>query len=225
MTGFLRLLDTGLGDARWNVAVTAALLELHAEGRIPDTLRFHRYRRCLLAGASEPAGQAPHGAGPKVVRRVTGGGTVAMTPGILAFDLVVRRGPSRADLGRALGHALARFGVGASFQPPGDVVVAGRKLAGLAGAFDGATRLHQGALLVDCDPAELVGRFCLPVRPVVTLAELAAPAPTMSEVAAAIAAAFSAAIALPLRRQALGRLERTRADDLALEEALEGTAP
>jgi lipoate-protein ligase A len=74
MSGSLRLLDTGLEDARWNVAVTAALLELHAEGRVPDTLRFHRYRRCLLVGASQSVDGAPGAGGAQVVRRVTGGG-------------------------------------------------------------------------------------------------------------------------------------------------------
>ncbi len=39
----LRVLDTGINSARWNIAVTAAMLELRAAGGIPDTLRFHRY--------------------------------------------------------------------------------------------------------------------------------------------------------------------------------------
>ncbi len=42
MSAALRLVDTGLGDARWNVALTAALAELHGAGRIPDTLRSRR---------------------------------------------------------------------------------------------------------------------------------------------------------------------------------------
>ena len=143
-----------------------------------------------------------------------------MTPGVLAWDLVVRGEPRRERVGRALAQALARFGVAASFQPPGDIVTAGRKLAGIAGAFEGSTRLQQGAMLIDCDPAELAGRFCLPARPVVTLSELASPAPMMSEVAEVIASAFSASLGLPLRRDALGSLELERANDLALANAV-----
>lgn len=219
MSGFLRVFDTGLGEARWNVGITAALLELRAEGRIPDTLRFHRYRRCLLVGASQPVEALRHDAGLEVVRRVTGGGTVAMGPGILAWDLVVRCGPRRDLVGTTLAQALGRFGVEATFRPPGDVVVADCKLAGLAGAFEGRTCLHQGALLVDCDPAELAERFCLPVQPVVTLAGLTRPTPTFGAIADAIAAAFSAAFDLPLRRGTLGRPEQERADELTFASA------
>lgn len=218
MSGSLRLLDTGLGDARWNVGITAALLELHAEGRIPDTLRFHRYRRCLLTGASQPIEQVPGVAGLEVVQRPTGGGMVAMTPGILAWDLVVRR--TRRDLvGTTLAQALRRFDVEAEFRAPGDILVHGRKLAGLAGAFDGGTCLHQGAMLVDCDPAVLAGRFCLPVQPVVTLAELVRPTPTMSELADVVASALAAALELRLRQGQLGALEQERADELTLASA------
>ncbi len=220
MSGVLRLLDTGLASARWNVAVTAALLEQHAEGRIPDTLRFHRYRRCLLVGASQQVDEAPGVGRMDVVQRVTGGGTVAMTPGVLAWDLVAGREPRREQVGRTLAQALAHFGVAASFEPPGDIVATGRKLAGIAGAFEGSTRLHQGGLLVDCDPSELAGRFCLPLRPVVTMAELASLAPAMSEVAEVVASAFAAASGLPLQRGELGRLELERIDELTLASAL-----
>ena len=50
MTGTLRLVDTGTASARWNIAATAALAELHAEGRIPHTLRLHRYPVSALLG-------------------------------------------------------------------------------------------------------------------------------------------------------------------------------
>jgi lipoate-protein ligase A len=211
VTDGLRVIDTGVADARWNVAVTAALLELHAEGRIPDTLRLHRYRRCVLVGASQPVDDALGAAGAEIVRRVTGGGAVAMTPGVLAWDLVVGRELRRERLCRALTDVLGRFGVAAAFRPPGDIVADSHKLAGLAGAFEGPTRLHQGCLLVDCDPTELAGRFCWPTLPVATLAELVEPVPSLPEVAEAIAAAFAAAIGLPLRREALRRLELERA--------------
>ena len=49
-----RILDTGLRPARWNVAMTAALAELHAQdGDVGDTVRFHRYPACVLLGRSQ----------------------------------------------------------------------------------------------------------------------------------------------------------------------------
>ena len=216
MTAGLRLLDTGLADAHCNVAMSAALLAAHAEGRIPDTLRFHRYRSCLLAGASERIDESGSG----IVRRITGGGTVAMTPAILAWDLVVDRHPRREDAGRALARALGSFGVEAIFLPPGDVVASGRKIAGIAGAFEGTSRLHQGAVLVAGASANLHGRFCRPVRPVATLAELAPVPPSITEVADAIAVAFSAELGLPLRREAFDGLHAPLADMAPLAEAV-----
>ncbi len=54
----LRLLDTGLMPARWNVAMTATLIERHARRQIPDTLRLHRYHTSvLLELASKPTRQ------------------------------------------------------------------------------------------------------------------------------------------------------------------------
>ena len=51
MTSPIRILDTGLRPARWNVAMTAALAARHADGATPDTVRFHRYPRVRAAGA------------------------------------------------------------------------------------------------------------------------------------------------------------------------------
>ena len=86
----LRILDTGLKDARWNIAMTAALAELHAEGRIQDTVRLHRYPPCVLLGRSqtmECAADLDHcrRAGVALARRVTGGGAVFMSPRMLAW--------------------------------------------------------------------------------------------------------------------------------------------
>ena len=214
----LSVLDTGLAGARRNVAVTAALFELHAAGRIGDTLRLHRYRSSVLLGRSQPLdGALDRDAcarrGAEIARRVTGGGAVAMTPGALAWDLVTARRPGQpleaiaAGLCRALAGALADHGVQATFRPPGDVVAAGRKLAGTAGVFEGNTILHQGSLLVDADTAEmaeLLGQTCLPVA---TVAELtgAAPARLPETVAAALAAALGLA---PVRCAPHPELER-----------------
>ena len=58
MTAPIRILDTGLRPARWNVAMTAALAARHADGAAPDTVRFHRYPACVLLGRSQVAAEA-----------------------------------------------------------------------------------------------------------------------------------------------------------------------
>ena len=46
----MRVIDTGIRGGRENVAFDQALVELHAAGRIPDTIRFLRFRPSALVG-------------------------------------------------------------------------------------------------------------------------------------------------------------------------------
>jgi lipoate-protein ligase A len=229
----LALIDTGLNAARWNIAVTAALAELHARGRIGDTLRLHRYPVSVLLGRSQPLDARLRAAcarrGTEIARRVTGGGTVAMGPGVLAWDLVVGRAwPSleaaAACLGGAVAAALGRLGLAARFRAPGDVLVGGRKIAGTSGLFDGPTLLHQGSLLVAADlgmMAELLGE---PALPVTTVAEQGG----QRGVAAELAAGFAAALGLPLSHGALGEAAplaaRLLADEIGTDAFVLGEA-
>src|SRR5262245_7776646 len=92
----LRILDTGLNPARWNIAMTAALAAAHGQGTVSDTVRFHRYQRCVLLGCSQDAASAVDVAhcrrnGIDIARRVTGGGAVFMSPSMLAWDVAVDR--------------------------------------------------------------------------------------------------------------------------------------
>jgi lipoate-protein ligase A len=201
----LRVLDTGLADARRNVALSAALIEAHGRGEIPDTLRLHRYRKCVLIGRSQEADAVLDRAacerrGAAIVRRVTGGGAVAMAPGILAWDLVAarRRWPSleavSASLGQAVAAALAGLGFAAAYRAPGEVAVAGRKVAGFAGAFEGPSLLHQGSLIVDADLGEMAELLGQPRLPVAALAEFGT-LPAAAAIPAALGRAFTAAVA------------------------------
>jgi lipoate-protein ligase A len=230
VTATLRLVDTGLNGARRNVAVTAALAELHGQGRIPDTLRLHRYPVSVLLGRSQPltaaqrAAAARHGA--EIARRVTGGGAVAMGPGVLAWDLVVPRStwPSLDAAAAAIGEALAdALDLAATFRPPGDIVVGIRKVAGTSGLFDGPTLLHQGSLLVDADIAAMADLLGLPDLPVTSLAAHGAPA------APRIAEAIAAALGRPLQPAPLGEAEltltaRLLADEIGTEDFVAGEA-
>src|SRR5215470_6380018 len=89
----LRVADSGLGPARWNVAMTAALIELHHTGQSPDILRFHRYPFSLLMGRNSILGQEADVnrlwlQRTELARRITDSAPVWVNPGILAFDLI-----------------------------------------------------------------------------------------------------------------------------------------
>ncbi len=49
-----RVIETGAGEASWNMALDWALLDLRGEGLIPDTLRFYTWRdKTVSAGYSQ----------------------------------------------------------------------------------------------------------------------------------------------------------------------------
>ncbi|TDR84565.1 lipoate--protein ligase family protein [Enterovirga rhinocerotis] len=158
MSGRLRILGTGLGPARWNVATSAALLRSIDDGGC-DTLRFYRFPMACVIGRNQDAGieldlPACEAEGVEIARRVTGGGAVIMGPGILAFDLVL--GTQGRDIhqitrraGEALTAALTALGFPAILATPGSVEIGGRKISGSAGRLGRRAALHQATLILD----------------------------------------------------------------------------
>ena len=153
----LRIIDTGVKPARWNIAATAALLELHRIGATPDTIRFHRYPRSVLIGRNQALDREVdiercHRTGVEIARRVTGGGAVYMSSGILAWDIVAGRsrlgdslGEVTLKIGSAIAAGLRRLGSPAKADAQGAVDIQGRKVSGSSGGFDGPA---EGLLLV-----------------------------------------------------------------------------
>lgn len=167
MTSSVRILDTGLRAARWNVAMTAALVGRHADSGAPDTVRFHRYPRCVLLGRSQHPAEACDVAycgchGIEIAHRVTGGGAVYMNPGMLAWDVVVDRKAFGSDLGAAtrrlcegVAAGLSLLGCAAQFKPANDIEIGGRKVSGSSGYAEGRSLVLQGTILIEDDVAEM----------------------------------------------------------------------
>ena len=94
-------------------------------------------------------------------RRSTGGGTVIMGPEILALGLGINVdypglksgvGGIFQSLSGVLIRALGRLGMPARFQPKNDLVVNGKKIAGMSAASEsGKSLLFHTSLLVDFD--------------------------------------------------------------------------
>lgn len=173
MISTLRILDTGLAPARWNVAMTAALVRRHCDGEGPDTLRFHRYPACVLIGNGQRLWDAVDVAycrrrGIEMARRVTGGGAVFMSPRMLAWDVVLdrRRQPGGLDdlaryICEAVATGLAQLGAAARFEPPNAVAIDGRKISGTSGYVEGRSAVLQGTVLIDDDAAEMAAALGL----------------------------------------------------------------
>ena len=170
----LRIIDTGLQAAGWNIAMTATLVERRARGEIADTLRFHRYEPSVLIGCGQQAEAAVdlsycRANGIAVCRRVTGGGAVLMMPDMLAWDVVVGcRGRWRPDqiaedICTAVAAGLDDLGAGAVFRSPNDIIVAGKKISGSSGHVAGNAAVLQGTVLIDDDTEVMARVLRLPV--------------------------------------------------------------
>jgi lipoate-protein ligase A len=217
VAGRFRVVDTGVREGRFNIALDQAMIDLHQAGRIPDTLRFIRFPPTALIGRHQALAQEietdycrSHGIG--IVRRITGGGAIYLDEGQLGWGLVFHRrtlgATSLATLARdiceTVASGLARLGVAARYRPRNDIEVDGRKVSGTGGFFDGDTLIYQGTVLVDMNPAAMVAALRVPraklerrqldsvAQRVVTLRELLGPrCPGLPTVQQALLEAFS----------------------------------
>lgn len=171
-----RVIDTGVRDGRLQIAFDSALIDLHALGRVPDTIRFLRFSPSALVGRHQAISHElklgycrDNGIG--LVRRITGGGAIYLDPGQLGWEVVLSRKrlpmPALADYTRALCEAVAdglsrAFAIDARFRPRNDIEVGGRKLCGTGGFFDGDTLFFQGTVLIDADPARVMSCLNVP---------------------------------------------------------------
>jgi lipoate-protein ligase A len=234
MSAFLRVIDTGLRPPRWNIAMTAALAELHGAGEIPDTLRFQRFHPCVLVGRNQDIRREVRldrcrQRGVALARRVTGGGAVYMDASILSWEIVAGRRRFGADLAEAaekictaVASGLARLGVPAKFSPPNAIEAEGRKISGASGYFEGATLVYEGTVLVDFDPRHMAEVLRLPdakgasvlAHRVTSIAAILGYAPAIDDIQRALAASISNCFDFRLSNEASSDRELALADEL-----------
>jgi lipoate-protein ligase A len=219
----VRVLDTGVRTGRENVAFDQALVEARNAGRVPDTIRFLRFRPCALVGLHQILSHevrleycARHGI--QVGRRITGGGGLYLDEGQLGWELALERRGLGGDLAEiaarlcaAAAAGLRRLGIAAQFRPRNDIEVDGRKISGTGGLVEGRTLFFQGTLLVDFDATRMIEALRVPVeklarreiddarRRVVALRELLGRVPPLEEIQAALLEGFREHLDLDLR--------------------------
>ena len=177
MTSKWRLLDTERRPASENIALDSVLLELAARGEIPNTLRFLQFSPpAVLVGyhqtiEHEVRKDYCERRGIDVNRRITGGGAIYFDTTQLGWEIIgSRRGFGyRLDsvtekVARGVVLGLSRLGIEAGFRPRNDIEVAGKKISGTGGIFEGDAFLFQGTLLVDFDVQEMVRSLRIPVE-------------------------------------------------------------
>jgi lipoate-protein ligase A len=228
-----RVIDTGLRDGRRQIAFDQAMIDAHAAGEIPDSIRFLRFPPTALIGRHQALSREvrvaycnAHGIG--LVRRITGGGAIYFDEGQLGWSLVFDRATlgiaTLADCAREICEAAAAglrtLGVDARYRPRNDIEVDGRKLSGTGGFFDGDTLFYQGTVLIDMDPAGMLAALNVPeaklakraldsaAQRVVTLKELLGHAPGIDAVQRALLDGFASRLGItPVCGNITGREE------------------
>ncbi len=169
MTEQWRLLDTGLNDAFYNMALDEAIAVARSRNLVPNTLRFFRWEPSAVSigyfqGMDEEVDTAAcDEKGVDYIRRRTGGGAVYHDrDGELTYSMFINQNhrlvsadfqESYETLCSGLVSGLRLLGVQAEFKPINDIVVGGRKVSGNA-QTRGLNVVHQhGTVLVEVDPS------------------------------------------------------------------------
>jgi lipoate-protein ligase A len=219
-----RVISTGLRAGRANIAFDQALIEARREARVPDTIRFLRFRPCALIGVHQYLSQEikldyckAHGI--ETVRRITGGGGLYFDEGQIGWELVFDRASlglgDLAEVARRICEAVAlglqKLGVPARYRPRNDIEVDGRKISGTGGFFDGNLIFYQGTLLVDFDPAKMLACLNVPAEKlakraldsaaqrIVTMREVLGRVPDLDSIYAALVAGFAEGLGIDPR--------------------------
>ncbi len=172
-----RVIDTGIRGARANIAFDQALIDARRDDRIPNTIRFLRFRPSALIGmhqilSHEVRVDYCRNRNIEIGRRITGGGGLYLDEGQIGWELVFRRadldftdlhGASRCICEAAV-RGLNKLGVAARYRPRNDIEVGGRKIGGTGGFFDGDVLFYQGTILIDFDPLDMIAALRVPIE-------------------------------------------------------------
>jgi len=163
-----RLLDTGLNDAFYNMALDEAIAIARSKNLVPNTLRFFRWSPSAVSIGyfqsmeEEVDIKACDDSGINYVRRRTGGGAVYHDrEGELTYSIIVNEDhrlisrdfqETYRTLCSGLVSGLRRLGVPAEFKPINDIVAQGKKISGNA-QTRGMNVVHQhGTILRKVNP-------------------------------------------------------------------------
>jgi len=174
-----RLIQNQNLSSSLGLAIDEVLCESVSKKTAPPSLHLYNYRPCAIVGRYQNTSACLRldrceARGVDVNRRITGGGTVFMTPDQMAFGLVLPNDfpglpraiqPAFEFLARAFARALENFGLKAEFMGKNDLTVNRKKIAGLAISQDmeNITFFHT-SLLLDFDMETMLDILNLPTE-------------------------------------------------------------
>ncbi len=239
-----RVIDTGLRGGRANIAFDQAIIEARQQAKIPDTIRFIRFRPSALIGVHQYLRHEikvdycrTHDV--EIGRRITGGGSLYLDEGQIGWELVFDRAAlGRLDLAQvtrqtceAFALGLNKLGIPARYRPRNDLEVDGRKISGTGGFFDGKLIFYQGTLLIDFDAAKIAACLNIPaeklakrdlatsMQRVITMREILGDRlPDLKTIYAGLLAGFAEGLGVAPQWGAITPYEEELADRLFREE-------
>ncbi|TCV83259.1 lipoate--protein ligase family protein [Sulfurirhabdus autotrophica] len=160
-----------------NLYLDQVLLQQHAAGLQPDTLRFYRNLPTACVGFHQPLDRElrleycrTHGI--EIARRISGGGALYLDETQQCISLLIsRRG--LANLRGAqllemfctgLATGLATMGIFTRFHFPNDLEINGRKIASAFLAVEGDSLLFQATLLLDANIQSMLEALRVPTE-------------------------------------------------------------
>ena len=166
-------------DSAAGLAIDEALCDSVGEKKSPPTLHLYNYVPSVIVGRFQNVAASLRldrceARNIQVNRRISGGGTVFMTPDQLALALVLPDDfpglPTSINgafqfLAKSFASALEQFGLKAEFMGKNDLTVNGKKIAGLAISrdHDNVTFFHT-SLLLDFDIEVMLDILNLPTQ-------------------------------------------------------------
>ncbi len=166
-----RLIGIDSHDAYTNMAIDEAILRTRAAGKVPNTIRFYRWRPSAVSIGffqsieEEVDVESCAELGVDIVRRLTGGGAVYHdSDGELTYSLVVDAENPKVPtdfldsyrvLCDGIVRGLRRLGLDARFHPVNDVIAGGRKISGNAQTRRFGAVLQHGTVLLRSDLSKM----------------------------------------------------------------------
>jgi len=160
-----RIIDSDIADPYFVTAADDAIAQARMEEKIPNTLHFYRRNPAAISvGRSRKLKEdvdekACHTHNVKIIRRTTGGGSIFTDKDCLIYSLVfdindfsfLTNESIFKDICNVLVQALQKLDITASYKPPNDILVNGRKISGSAQIKKQNIILIHGTILVNTD--------------------------------------------------------------------------
>jgi len=164
-----RLLDTGLHDAFYNMALDEAIATARSRNLVPNTVRFYRWEPSAVSIGyfqsmnDEVNIAACEERGINYIRRITGGGAVYHDrDGELTYSIIMNEDheliprdiqKSYQTICSGLVSGLKFLGIPVEFKPINDIVAGGKKISGNAQTRRLGVVHQHGTILRKVDPA------------------------------------------------------------------------